>query len=161
MDAESSDADLGDDAETDSGQTGPRVEVGTGSAEFEPLVPGQAVEFTPGFQGGGRYLGFHVWTGARVWDLNPDAASIDFIVLLASDRSELGRINWVTNFRPTSGEAYEIWGGTPRLADCCAGVAQPLILRVEVLDADGLSAAGEIEVLGDDQCADFTGNVCP
>jgi hypothetical protein len=160
-DAGRRDASEEDASETDAEQPGAKIEVGTGSDQFTPLVEGQTVEFTPGFQGGGRYMGFHIYTGARAWDLNPDAASIDFIVLLASDRSELGRTNWVTNFRPTTSDAYEIWGGTPRLNDCCLAVGQPLILRVEVLDADGVSGSGEIEVLGDAMCDDFTGNVCP
>ena len=160
-DAESNDAEVEDAGSPDVPPSGPRLEVGTGSFEFEPLTAGQIVELISGPQGGGRFEGFHIWFGARTWELNPTAISVTFIVMLASDRTELARLNWVTNFRATATDAYEIWGGNPRLMDCCAAVDQPLIMRVEVLDADGLSAAGETEVVGESECADLTMSYCP
>ncbi len=146
---------------SDAGSDEPRVEVGTGSTQFEPLTEGQVVDFTAGPQGGGQFFGFHIWFGARTWNLNPEAVSVTFIVLKAGDRSELARLNWVTNFRPTATDAYEIWGGTPRLSDCCAAASQPLVMRVEVLDVEGKSATGEIGVMGASQCTDFSGDLCP
>jgi hypothetical protein len=45
--------------------------------------------------------------------------------------------------------------------DCCLAVSEELIMRVELVDADGVSASGEIEVVGQDECADFSMNYCP
>ncbi len=160
MDAGRRDGSMKDAAVEDAG-AGPRVEVGGGAFEFEALTEGQVVDFIAGPQGGGRFDGFHIWTGARIWRLEPSAISASFLILAASDRSELARLDWVTNFRPTSTDAYEIWGATPRLADCCAAVDQPLLMRVEVVDVEGISAAGEIAVRGAPECSDFTGNFCP
>jgi hypothetical protein len=146
----------------DAGPSGPRVEVGTGSAEFVPLTSGQVVELASGPQGGGRYQGFHIWVGARTWELDPEDLTARFVVLAAGDRAELGSVMWMTTFRPSpDGESSEIWGGSPRLADCCAVIGRPIILRVEVDDRRGVSAAGEIDVVAGDRCRDFTGDLCP
>jgi hypothetical protein len=160
-DAEPPDADPADGEAPDVPPTGPRIEVGTGAIQFEPLSEGQVVELSSGPQGGGRFDGFHVWFGARSHELDPNAISVTFILMLASDRSELARLSWVTNFRPTAGEAYEIWGANPRISDCCAAVSQELVMRVEALDADGVTAAAEIRVVGEDECADLSMSYCP
>jgi hypothetical protein len=162
-DAETGDADRAD-AEVDAGMDaggGPEIQVGGGAFEFEPLQSGQVVELITGPQGGGRYLGFHIWSGARTWDLDPTDMSAKFIVLHAGDRTELGRLEWVTSFRAGPDRSFEIWGATPRLLDCCAAVDQPLLMRIELLDRDGVSASAELPVQGGPSCTDPTGDLCP
>lgn len=155
-------ADPAEDAgAVDAGEEGPRVEVGTGSLEFEPLVDGQTVDLVSGPQGGGRYDGFHIWFGARTWDLNPEQINVTFQLLAASDRSELASLVWTTNFRAGQFGAREIWGATPTISDCCLAKGQRLLMRVEVQDQEGQTAEAEIEVMGGPVCEAFGTNVCP
>lgn len=149
-----------DAGEMDAGE-GPRVEVGTGYLEFEPLMEGQTVDLVSGPQGGGRYDGFHVWFGARTWEMNPEQISVTFRLLAASDRSELANLVWTTNFRPGKYGAQEIWGATPTISDCCLARSTPLVMRVEVADQDGRTAEAEIEVMGGPRCETFGMSVCP
>src|SRR5262245_176680 len=72
IDASSPDASNDPTDASDAGSDEPRVEVGTGSTQFEPLTEGQVVDFIAGPQGGGQFFGFHIWFGARTWNLNPE-----------------------------------------------------------------------------------------
>jgi hypothetical protein len=56
---------------------------------------------------------------------------------------------------------YEVWGVATRLKDCCLAVSEELVMRIEALDAEGLAAASEVEVVGEDECSDFSMNYCP
>jgi hypothetical protein len=150
MDA-SSEADMG---------TAPVVEIGIGQDEFNAVAEGQTVMLAQGSQGGGRLLGYHIWSAVRVKGLNPSDASVEF-VLLDQDGNEQARQPRQISLQP-QGEFFAAYGFAPRIQDCCAIANRMATMRVRVEDSDGLSGEDERTVMAG-PCIDMnTGaNQCP
>ncbi len=123
------------------------VEVGVGETRFEALNEGQTVSITRGPQGGDRHYGFHIWGGVRAHGLAPSAMQVTLTVRTATTDVALSRSVYRLDLMPGDG-GDQIAGLRELLSDCCLAQFHPLIMRVEVIDADGLRASDEKQVMG-------------
>lgn len=121
------------------------VEVGTGRDSFEVLVEGQEVALSVGPQGGGRMMGYHVWMGLRARGVNPTGVRATYTILGATTRDLHAEQTRLFNLEP-SGDAFVSYGIAPRIIDCCLVENQDVLLRVEITDADGVTAEDERRV---------------
>lgn len=132
-------------ARTDGGPDGPTVEIGTGQDMFEPLTENQVVELSQGAQGGGRMLGYHIWSGVRVKGFNPRQAIVEFSLIDDTDTVQALQER-LLSLQPT-GEFHDAFGIAPRIMDCCALANKPVRMVVRVEDMDGLTGMDEITVM--------------
>ena len=147
-----------DDALTaDAAPASRRIEVGTGSMAFRSVASGEVMPFTMGIQGGGRYEGFHVWFAARTRDLDPQGLQSTFSLLHSPSGQVFGTTTIRTDYQ-ASGDDFVVYGVAPRISDCCAARRSPLIMRVEVVAANGMRASDDRDVIGAADCSDGEGN---
>ena len=156
-------ADTGPDG--DAGSSGPTVQMGTGLDMYVPLTMGEVVLLVQGPQGGGgRFGGFHIWGGIESDGFNPDAATLDLFVLRASDRMEMAKLEGrIVNLQASGSGTHVAHSIAMILDDCCLVVDEDIIMRVELVDADGLRGENEIQVRGGPTCFDAISNMdaCP
>ncbi|MCC7381196.1 MAG: hypothetical protein IT384_05165 [Deltaproteobacteria bacterium] len=138
------------------------VEIGTGADMFEPIAEGQEVEIILGPQGGGRNRGYHIWHALRARGVEPGGAEATFRTYLAADRSEVATQTRRVDLQSLGG-ALVFFGAAPQIEDCCLVEGQDLIMRVELLDANGLALSDERRVRASPACSDgVTGaSICP
>lgn len=105
-----------EDASTDAPRVDPRVEIGSGELEFEPLTEDQDLEFIRGPQGGLHFLGsIRAW-GIEAGDFrnleDPSNPTTEFQVWLGSDRVDAEASTYIQGLRPSMTEdgAYEMIG---------------------------------------------------
>lgn len=138
---------------------GPRVQVGTGTDEFEALEADQVMPLVRGPQGGGRSGGYHIWSSLQTHGLEPDSLEIHLTIRRADDDVVLSSKQRKLRLRPSNGatDAYSAYGLAMILDDCCPASDAPLLMRVEVTDVAGLTASDEARVRGELGCLDING----
>ena len=121
------------------------LRVGTGFDAYEPLTEGELVELVVGPQGGGRFSGFHIWSGFRVENYNPtDVRATYRIMTLENDVLALQERVYA-GLEP-NGDGFVSYGAAPRLDDCCLAETSTIVLRVDIVDGDGMNASASVEV---------------
>lgn len=138
------------------------VEIGTGTTGFEPITEGQTLPLLAGPQGGGRNYGYNLSFALRVRGYNPRGIAITYRTLLASNR-EVQAEQMLVYDLVRQGDAYVIYGSAPQIMDCCAVEDLDVIMRAEVMDADGLSGSDERRVHAGPVCAapGTSTSICP
>jgi hypothetical protein len=150
--------DGGDDSDASLVRT---VEVGTGTDDFVPIATDEQMTQILGPQGGGRYMGYHIWSAIKVTGFQPRMATVRFQIL-DEDRNELARQQRTLNLMPSMG-AYVAYGVAPWLDDCCVVRNRPLIMHAEIVDSTGATGMDERTVLGGPICpdSDRVTDICP
>jgi hypothetical protein len=137
------------------------IQIGTGQVEFEPLEDMQDLALVAGPQGG-----YHFIANARIQALDPGAASMPGLLSNPSTqffvfREDGTRMDAVApahrlGYEATDSDWYELTSGrileidSQMLKDdslLAAFYGARVLLRVEVLDADGISASAETWVV--------------
>ncbi len=117
------------------------VEVGTGESAFQPLEPGASVNIVAGPQGG-----FHIWMAVRTRPpVKPEGVELVYRVVDPDSRREIS-LNGMRARLEENGEWLELaglLGLVPRPEDVSG---RDVLLRMELRDADGRSAADERRV---------------
>lgn len=138
------------------------VEIGTGTTGFEPIAEGQTLPLLAGPQGGGRNYGYNLSFALRLRGYNPRGIAITYQTLVASSH-EVQATQMLVYDLVRQGDAYVIYGSAPQIMDCCAVEDLDVIMRAEVMDADGLTGSDERRIHAGPVCASPGTNVsiCP
>jgi hypothetical protein len=142
---------------------GPVIEVGTGMDTFMPLMTDQMVNFVIGPQGGGRFMGYHIWTAIRTQGFNPNGAMVVATIRTASTGVVHAMVSRIIQLEQ-HGPDYIAYGIAPRFDDCCLVAGKPLVMRAEITDQDGKHGADERRVLPEAICpspANPSVSICP
>jgi hypothetical protein len=129
---------------------GPTVELGTGTDHFEPLVEGQKLIFNLGPQGGGRFGGYNIWGGVRATGVMPQGAMLTY-TLTSTAGDVLAASMRQTTLIP-DGSDFVAYAISVVLNDCCKAAARDLTLRLDFMDAGGVTRSDTRHVRGADQC---------
>lgn len=144
------------------GPSGPTVEIGTGSTGFVPIVEGETLPLEVGPQGGGRFDGYHIFAAMRVVGFAPNRILGTFQILDADGNVQAEQARRFPRLQP-DGDGFVAFAVAPRLMDCCLVEDQPVTLRVEVVDENGLTGRDERRIQAGAMCEnpDSPGNsVC-
>lgn len=128
------------------------VRIGTGLDRFEPLTPGQKVDFVRGPQGGGQFFGFHVWHAARLEGYPFDVARVRFELHEAESGEQRAFVERNTALE-RDGDGKVVFGVAPQVDDCCRVDRKEVIMRVLIESPDAPFGEDEIRVLTT-TCAD-------
>ena len=118
------------------------VEIGTGDTGFLPLTDGEDAFIVFGPQGG-----WHIWTAVRVRDESVVEAEINLSVRFAGDGTPAGKASSVATGLKLKDGARERAGMTNFLANALAVRGQRVVLRTEVIAADGRHGSDERTVV--------------
>jgi hypothetical protein len=139
------------------------VEVGTGMDTFLPLMTDQMVNFVIGPQGGGRYMGYHIWSAVRTHGYNPNGATVRITVLSATTGVVHASQTRIVQLEPHGADDIA-YGIAARLDDCCAVAGRPILMHADVTDQDGNHGVDERRLLPEAVCpspADPMVSICP
>jgi hypothetical protein len=160
----SPDASLGQDAQpiVDAAvKTSTSVSVGTGKDAYQALNEGQMVSLTEGPQGGGRYMGYHIWSGVSTKGFDPSAVTVDVAILDAMNSAVLAHEARLIPLE-RNGDTFVAYGIAPRISDCCLAESKPVTLRAHVTDRNGLMGSDQKTVIAGPCLNMATGaRVCP
>ncbi len=143
-------AQVGSDGGTASG---PTVQIGTGLDRFEALTEDQVLPLQVGPQGGGRIEGYHIYSAVRVKGYASDNLLATFQILDANRQIQAEQARQFPRLQP-DGDAFVAYAVAPRVMDCCVVENQPVYLRVEVEDTNGLTGSDEMRVVAGPICED-------
>ncbi|MBI4820666.1 MAG: hypothetical protein HY791_30660 [Deltaproteobacteria bacterium] len=145
----------------DGGQSGPTLEIGTGTERFEEIMEGQTLPIILGPQGGGRAGGYHIWHALRSRGFDPISVEATFRTVLPSGE-ELAKETRRYDLAPgTTSGTYVAYGSAPRLRDCCLAEETDVVMSVDLTDAHGVTGHAEQRV-HTTYCADHDGShICP
>ncbi len=148
-----------DASEPDSGEA-PTVEIGTGQDDFVPLTEGELVPLNQGTQGGGRFLGYHIWSAVRAKGFEPKDALLEFVFVDSTGTEQARQSRQLTLL--ASGDAFIAYGFAPRIQDCCAVSNQAVTMQVRLEDGAGLVGSDERTVMAG-PCVEVNSGqlVCP
>lgn len=133
-------------ARADAGDAGAgRVQIGTGLDRFEPLTPGQEVDFVRGPQGGGQFFGFHVWHAARLEGYPFDVARVRFELHEVESGEQRAFVERNTALE-VDGDGKVVFGFAPQIDDCCRVDRKDVIMRVFIESPDAPFGGDEIRV---------------
>ncbi len=119
------------------------LELGTGTARFEPLADGAEVPMVKGAQGG-----WHVWVSVRAEGLDSGLGSIE-IEHQPADESEPAQVSRVgVTFDPPDAEGRRVSLGWPAIfADPACSVGRLHRIRVTITTASGQRVSAERDVM--------------
>lgn len=127
-------------ADADAGELA--AEIGTGFSAFEPVVDGAPIDVVAGPQGG-----FHIWTAIRIKDSSIDTAQVGLSARFAEGGDLAGKPSRAMVELAPVGGARERAGMTNFVSDPSAVSGKSIILRAEIVTADGRSATVECTVV--------------
>ncbi len=127
----------------------PAVEIGTGRAEFVELTEGDPVVIDRGFQGGGRFGGYHIFHSIRVTGLRFQELRLITVQVETSTGASLGRLDRNPEFFPDQPDELGrsvVAGLNPPLVDCCMAAGQTVLMRAIAETMDGVLYVDERRV---------------
>lgn len=132
------------DADSDSGSlSGPRIELGTGTARFEPLVDGQTLAMVRGAQGG-----WHLWVSIRSYGLDADAGRLTLRKGLEGGTPDSDSVG--VRFDPVRPDGSRDYLGWPAvLADPSCAVGNRIQLVAELVTSTGQRLTDEVVIVAD------------
>lgn len=129
----------------------PGVEIGTGRNDFVELTEGDLVEIDRGFQGGGRFGGYHIFHSVRITGLRFQELRLLSLEVETSTGASLGRLDRNPEFFPDTPDAMgrrSVAGLNPPLVDCCLAAGQTVLMRAIAETLDGEIYTDERRVMG-------------
>ena len=138
------DARLPADADPDAPDAGPpRIEVGTGFRDFEPVEPGQSVAIVRGIQGG-----IHVWGGFRGAGFEPTGLEMTFR-LIDEAGEQVGGAQYIDDvFEGPSGDLeYSAVAVIFDSDEPDPYSGRPMTLTLEIAASDGTMLSDAVELV--------------
>jgi hypothetical protein len=111
------------------------LEIGTGSTAYEPLADEQALAIVSGAQGGGRYLGYHLFVGFLARGVAPDGVEVRWAA--SDEEAELGTAAYRVDLDAIE-DGFGAWSMRIILSDCCAAENRRLRIDLSLVDRDGV-----------------------